>query len=136
MATEYEVKLRTANVVTPRALDDAYDAAEAALRAYTQPEEVRPGLHLCCRGRLYRAHAIAAGQPPEKYAVIEVETRRLAAVCDARFARLTAAERYYRELCRNAGTEPKSTTLEPCDCEGCRLETAALEHIQRGVSHG
>lgn len=127
MATAQKQRLDA--VVTPRMVEDAYNAAEAALAVYMQAEEVRPGLRLCCRGRLYRALTIAATQPPEKWPALEAETQRLAAIVHSRHNILAQAEQRYRDVCRAANVEPRPSPLEPCACEGCRLEAAALAHL-------
>lgn len=120
--------------VTPKQLDEALKAAQAACIAYTQPVEVRPGQKLCAAGRVMRAMDIANKQPATMRARLEAEIKKLSAEADARLEAWRAAERHYVELCRQAGTEP-STTLagDPCGCEGCQLVIEGIEAVKRAT---
>ena len=122
---------REESAVSPRQIGDAYAAWQAARVAAMQPEEVRPGLMLCCAGRVLRAIEIAGTQPPEKWPALHVEIERLGAEADRRRATAGEAERRYHELCRLAGMTPQpAATLPVCTCEGCQMMEANAAYVQ------
>ena len=122
---------REEQAVSPRQIADAYAAWQAAVIAATQPEEVRPGLRLCCAGRVLRAIQIAGEQPREKWPALQVEVERLAAEADRRRAAVSEAERRYHELCGLAGVSPQPEAALPvCTCEGCQILEANLAYVQ------
>jgi hypothetical protein len=117
--------------VSPRRIEDAYTAWEVALASATQPEEIRPGLTLCCAGRVLRAVEIAGTQPPEKWPALHVEIERLGAEADRRRAVAVEAERHYHELCGLAGVTPQpAPSLPVCTCVGCQLMEANAAYVQ------
>jgi hypothetical protein len=116
--------------VTPRQLEEAQQAAQTALDAFAQPEEVRPGQWLCCRGRVIRAVHIAGTRPQEEWPKLQIEVSRLAAIADQRYQQWIEAERRYRELCKQASVEPALSQGETCTCEGCQIEEANIRHVQ------
>jgi hypothetical protein len=118
--------------VTPRQLTDALNEANAACLAYTQPEEIRPGVRLCPSGRVMRAMHLAADLPLDKWAVAHAEIDRLARLADERLRHWIDAERRYRDLCQEAGVEPVQITPgEACGCEGCQLVAEGIEAVQK-----
>ncbi len=119
--------------VTPRQLEDAQQAAQSALNVFVAPEEVRKGQWLCCRGRVVRAVHIAAQQPQEKWPALQAEITRLSTIADQRWQQWLAAERYYRELCRQAGIEPALSEGETCTCEGCQIEAENIEKFEKAA---
>ena len=119
---------REEQAVSPRQIADAYAAWRDAAVAATQPEEVRPGLRLCCAGRVLRAVEIAGTQPAEKWPALYVEIERLGAEADRRRAASSEAERQYHKLCGLAGVSPQpAPSLPVCTCEGCRLLGQLIE---------
>lgn len=122
-------------MITPRMLEEAQQAAQKALDAFVQPEEVRPGQRLCCRGRVTRAVHIAGQQPREKWEQLHTEINRLAAIADQRFQMWLAAERAYRDLCKEAAMEPELSQGETCTCEGCQIEEQNTNSVQNPQDH-
>lgn len=116
--------------VTPRQLADTKQAAQEALNAFAQPEEIRPGQMLCCRGRVIRAVNIAGTRPREEWPRLQTEIERLAAIADQRHKQWMVAERAYRDLCGKAGIEPELSEGETCTCEGCKIEEANILHVE------
>lgn len=119
--------------VTPRQLEEARQAAQAALDALVKPEEVRQGQWLCCRGRVTRAVHIAGQRPQEEWPKLQTEVSKLAAIADQRFQRWLEVEQRYRDLCRQAGVEPALSEGETCTCEGCQIEAENIQRIQNAV---
>ena len=116
--------------VTPRQLADAKQAAQDALNAFVQPEEIRPGQMLCCRGRVIRAVTIAGQRPQEEWPRLHIEIDRLTAIVEERRQRWLVAERAYRELCTKAVVEPELSEGETCTCEGCKIEEENIRLVE------
>lgn len=118
--------------VTPRQLEDARRAAQAALDVFAQPEEIRPGQRLCCRGRVTRAIHIAGQRPQAEWPALQLEINRLAAIADQRYQQWSAADKHYRQLCQETNVEPALSEGEPCTCEGCQIEAENIRNVEQG----
>jgi len=119
--------------VTPRQLEDAKQAAQEALDRFVKPEEIRPGVYACCRGRVTRAVHIAGTRPQEEWPKLQMEIAKLAAVADQRWQQWLEAERRYRDLCQKAGVEPELSEGETCTCEGCQIEAENIARVEKGI---
>lgn len=108
--------------VSTKQVEDAFYAARKALDSYTQPEEVRPGLWLCCRGRIYRAFHIAGQQPNDKWPAIEAEIKRLCAIELERLIAYNKAVETYHKFCAQAQKTPQPIDSKRCTCEGCQID--------------
>lgn len=119
------------STVSQKQLDEALAAAQAACIAYTQPEEVRPGLKLCASGRVVRAMHMAGQQPKADWPKLHVAIDQLEAAANAKLKTWVDAERQYRDLCEDAGVEPSLVQPgEACDCEGCQLTQQGIEAVR------
>lgn len=121
--------------VTAREIEEARQAAQEALDRFAQPEEVQTGQWLCCRGRVTRAVTIAGTRPEAEWPKLREAITKLAAIADQRYQQWLAAERHYRELCRQAGKEMALSQGETCTCEGCQIEAENIASVQNPQDH-
>lgn len=108
-------------------IQQAYARAQAAADKYFKPEEVRPGIWLCPRGRIYRAVHLGGQAPKEKHAAIMREVQRFENIAQARQRAYNEAVRTYEEMCDRAEVKPTAPQSERCRCEGCRIFESYLE---------
>lgn len=114
-----------------RIIRHAEARAELALLLYTQPQEVCPGLFLCCRGQVYYAMHFAGGRPREAWPQILEEVERLATEAERRQAVWEDAWHNHSVLCTFSGISPVTPSVPPCDCEGCRIFADNIVHIEQ-----
>lgn len=140
MATTYEVKKRIANVVTPRAIEDAKDRAVNLLREAYVPKPVSIDGHptvICWNGRIARGYdKLAIARRAGDAAAIRKLEQGIKKLEEMYIAAQKAAEQAasdWAAMATAAGQTVDPNSIYPPECMECTCETCKAERSQKSA---